>query len=189
MVSKMSERIKILNLKIDEKELKNIIIKKGEHSIITKKPYKKKNVITEGIFEKLKPKDVDELKKWIGVSDRTAEKSFKDKGIEMLSNKITKDVIQKAKVDSSLIGNVFRAYIYGNSKKYQEVKLVLANFLQQIEVLVGFFNNIEILSGATLEIRPDVHVLEANTIRIHPGGKLLTHSDLTIECNSLIGGP
>lgn len=124
-------------------------------------------------FVALTPQSLDDLKRWVGVSDEFFNHDEPRFGplpkLEMRPGG-SFDV-----ADEPALAAIAREYIHGNSKPVGAFRSVIDGILRGREdaiVSVFFFRDVTINQGARLEIGKNSNVFTCNTLNIHRDGTL-----------------
>ncbi len=178
-----------------EAKPRDLKIPEGQTALLSAQPEiaGRKVTLVEGVYHKLRPKSINDLKKWMGLPDEKAKKVPWGVQEGSFSKVVSQDQAGKIAFNPALLRDVrmmTKRYVYGISGQVSQYVPILNQFVRDYitGIIIACLQDIEVMSGATLDIQPDVHSLCARHILIHSGGKLLAHSDLTIDCVSLTGG-
>ena len=139
---------------------------------------------------RLRPKDLDDVKRWIGVPDELGSR-------RSCCNKLPAEVpgISSAgdlrKLDAGsqrALHDLASEYVHGDSRRLASYKPTLDYFVDRA-VITGVMlrQDIDIHTGAVLEIGKDVKVLFARHIRIWRGGLLKLKGSTKVDCVTLTG--
>jgi hypothetical protein len=141
-------------------------------------------------LKRLTPKSLDDVKRWIGVPDHLASKRCQGC---VLPSEIP--AAESAAQYRSLDPNVRRSmhalarhYVYGDSRSVSAYKPVIERVIDRASIVGTFLRrDIDIHSGAVLEVGKQIKVLFARHIRIWRGGQLRISGDARIDCVSIQG--
>jgi hypothetical protein len=139
---------------------------------------------------RLRPKDLDDVKRWIGVSDELGAK-------RSCCTRLPAEVpaiagagdIRKLDPQSQLeLHNLAEEYVHGDSRQLVAYKRTLDHLVDRA-IISGAFTrqDIDIHTGAVLEIDRDLKILFARHIRIWRGGLLKLKGPTKIDCVSITG--
>ncbi len=139
---------------------------------------------------RLSPKNLDDVKRWIGVPDEVGAK--RACGCELPS--AIPGVGSRAefrKMDVAMRRSMYLLayeYVHGDSRRVAAYKPTL-DFIVDRAVITGIFirQDIDIHDGAVLEIGTGITILYARHIRIWVGGLLKLTGGATIDCVSITG--
>lgn len=139
---------------------------------------------------RLKPKSLDDVKRWIGVPDEVGAK--RACGCEMPSAiRGGGSPAEFRKLDVAMRRTMYDLayeYVHGDSRRVAAYKPHL-NVIVNRAVITGVFfrQDIDIYNGAVLEVGADIKILFARHIRIWVGGLLRITGDAKIDCVSITG--
>jgi hypothetical protein len=139
---------------------------------------------------RLQPKNLDDVKRWIGIPDALGAKRScgcdLPAGVPGVST--AGDVRQLDPNMQRALHDLANQYVNGDSRPLAAYQSTL-NLLVDRAVINGVFlrQDIDIHTGAVLEIAKDLKVLFAGHIRIWRGGLLKLKGPTKIDCVSITG--
>jgi len=146
---------------------------------------------TERGLVRLQPKDLHDVKRWIGVPDELAGKRSCCNALpaELPGLASAKDYRRLDANAQKAVRDLAHEYVYGDSRRVAPYKSILDAVVDRATV-TGIFvrQDIEIHTGAVLEIAKNVKVLFARHIRIWRGGLLRLKGATKVDCVSITGG-
>lgn len=89
------------------------------------------------------------------------------------------------KIGKSVVRDVARAYLYGDSRRLGKLKPWLSAHFPVIEIAIWAFNDIHVKSGSVLEVGPGTHVLVARKVTIEDGGTIRSRGNLKLDATVL----
>jgi hypothetical protein len=139
---------------------------------------------------RLRPKDLDDVKRWIGVPDELGAK-------RSCCNQLPAEVpglsgagdLRKLDLDSQrALHELANEYVHGDSRRLASYKSTLDHLVDRAVINGVFFReDIDIHTGAVLEVAKDLKILFARHIRIWRGGLLKLKGPTKIDCVSITG--
>lgn len=141
-------------------------------------------------YVQLKPKSMDDVKKWIGVADAVAQKrgcALKCPKTGVVVN--TAADAQKLKpAELKALYDLGRIYVYGDSKVAAAYRTALDLLLSGAVINAVFVReDIDVYPDSVLEIGQDIRLLWARNIRIWAGGTIQCEGSTKIDCESIQG--
>lgn len=142
-------------------------------------------------YVSLSPKDIDDVKRWIGVPDKVAAKrpcSSERPGGASFVEKVS-DLRNLKSEDLRALHAIGYEYVHGDSARVAEFRTAL-NVLLVDSVINGVFvrQDIDVYPKAALVLGRDITLLWARHIRIWEGGTIRIEGDARIDCVSIEGG-
>ena len=142
-------------------------------------------------YVSLAPKDIDDVKRWIGVTDEVASKrhcSFECPGGASLIDTVS-DLRNLKSEDLRALHAIGHEYVHGDSRRVAAFRSTL-NVLLVDAVINGVFvrTDIDVYPKAVLVIGPGIRLLWARHIRIWQGGQIRIEGNARIDCVSIQGG-
>lgn len=179
--------------KIDPKDLKlgDLEIHEGDTYSLT---YHRQDLRPH--YKVLKPDDIEDVKKWLGIPDEIARKKG-SRCCKPVVSHFFSDEKNVSKEDregwqgkkSQAIRTVAKEYVYGDSAMYAAWRGEINNLLKVSEAFIYavFYRDIIIHNGATLNIANNTTLLTANRVKMYGTGKIVSQGPLTLRCYSLEG--
>jgi hypothetical protein len=133
--------------------------------------------------QKLVPKDIADLKRWIGVPNAGFKKPvLRPQPLIPARPKFTP-------TDGIALRKLAKQYVYGHSDSVSPDQLPALNkWLVQLAgyVVVFVLSDIHVAAGATLTVNAGVPILFANNITVEKGGKILMKAtNAKIDCTGI----
>lgn len=144
--------------------------------------------IRERGFVHLRPRSIDDVKRWIGVSNEVATK-MPCRHVCPSSVAMVAAPSDVRKLNQGALRDLHRmgeAYVHGDATHLTPYREVL-NHLMHDAVIIGVFvrGDITVYSGAVLEVGADVRLIWARHIRVWSGGTIVLEGDTKIDCTSI----
>jgi hypothetical protein len=144
-------------------------------------------------YNKLFPKSMEEVKRWVGVSDHVGKQSnsccYNLSDIAFVNSPEELRHLSAAQLQT--LYKIARAYVYGDSTSVKSYLPAIDHLVAKISVagLIGLFSakDIDVLPKGILEISPSIKILFANNIRIWKGAAVYLDSATKIDCASIVG--
>jgi len=181
------KRARVYGLKLEDLQQESIVVSKGKYVRLSGRGRKDDRGLV-----RLKPKDIDDVKRWIGVSDELgARRSCCHQNLpaEVPAVATAADLRALDANSQRALHGLADQYVHGDSRQLGRYKPLFGALLDRA-VISGVFvrQDIDIHSGAVLEIDKDLKVLFARHIRIWRGGLLKLLGPTKIDCVSISGG-
>jgi hypothetical protein len=138
----------------------------------------------------LEPQTIDDVKQWIGVRNELGAK--RACGCEMpavVPAASSPAEFRRLKAtDRQMIYDLAHEYVHGDSSRVAAYKPLIDHLIDKASI-IGIFlrQDIDIYSGAVLEVAANVKILYARHIRIWKGGQLKLRGSVKIDCVSITG--
>ncbi|MGH2343975.1 MAG: hypothetical protein ACRDG4_02035 [Chloroflexota bacterium] len=138
-------------------------------------------------FSLLKPKSVNDLKKWVGIPDSAFGHDQPRFGpFTEIATRRLESPVSLTGSDGKAIQAIAREYIYGNAQSLSASQTELVNryislATDQIAVSIFYFTTVTIDDGAVLEIGNGSSVFFAEVLRIHRNGTLAVVGDVRAD--------
>lgn len=182
----IADRLKVYGLSEQQVQLQDFRVAEGQRQVLTgDDPQLRTHVV------QLRPQSVEQLKSWIGVPDEAlthlrpvASGDAPARVFHPLPEELTAD-------DHSALHIATRNFVFGNSATVGVSAPSLSEWVTRIGALLNqyLFRDIEVAANAQLIIAPDVFVLFARYITVHPTGKILVRGTSTrIDCAGFTDG-
>ncbi len=181
----VAERLeKRYGIKPAKENLQNLTVNRGERVSLNYRNYR-----DPAHVQVLRPKSVDDLKRWVGSPSGVfpgnhprfgALSPIKDAG----GGRATLSPDQQVGLNA-----IANEYLYGNAQAVPEKDLAaLSNRFIQATVFVPIFYymDVVILDGATLEVGNGSSVFVCDTLTIHPKGTLRAVGDVRADISLLV---
>jgi hypothetical protein len=127
----------------------------------------------ESLYEsgvvKLRPKSIDDLKKWIGM-DKSIKLSVTHEYVRVVDNVGTPLVFDRKKLLGLNLNKLLRAYLFDDPYKYVQIKDLLDRAANTHEIGTIHYNDIRIEENGILEIDRDINLMNVNRLYIEKGG-------------------
>lgn len=142
-----------------------------------------------GLVE-LRPKDIDDVKRWIGVRDDVGARRACACALPAeVPSAASPAAFRKLPASArKAVRDMAFEYVHGDSSRVAAYKNLI-NHLLDGALIHGIFlrEDIDIYNGAVLEVGGDIKVLYARNIRIWRGGQLKINGGVKIDCVSIVG--
>lgn len=142
-------------------------------------------------FVRLVPKNLDDVKRWIGVPDELGTKRVCGCGLPSGFQGVASaaEFRELGATMRRTIHELAYEYVHGDSRRVAAYKPVLDHILDRA-VITGVFlrQDIDIHKGAVLEVGSNIKILFARHIRIWKGGLLKIIGGTKIDCVTITGG-
>ena len=182
----IADRLKLYGLTEQQVQLEDLHVAEGQRQVLTgDDPQLRKHVV------QLRPQSVEQLKSWIGVPDEAiTHLRALDTGnapvavFHPLPEELTAS-------DHSALHTLARNFVFGNSAAVGISPQSLSEWVSRIGAIINqyVFRDIEVAANAQLIVAPDVFVLFARYITVHPTGKILVRGTSTrIDCAGFTDG-
>lgn len=183
----IGERLKIYGLTEQQVQLQDLKVAEGQQQVLTgDAPEIRQHVV------QLRPQSVEQLKSWVGVPDdavghlrAVSSASASAMVFHPLPDELTAG-------DHAALHSLAHNFVFGNSTSLAEVHAAsLSDWLQRIGTVINqvIYRDIEVAARAQLIVAPDVFVLFARYITVHPTGKILLRGTATrIDCAGFSDG-
>lgn len=182
----IAERLKLYGLTEQQVQLQDLHVAEGQRQVLTgDDPQLHSHAV------QLRPQSVEQLKSWIGVPDEAiGHLRTQDTGVapaavfHPLPNELTAS-------DHSALHSMAHNFVFGNSSAVGISPHSLSEWLTNIGTVINqyLFRDIEVAANAQLVIAPDVFVLFARYITVHPTGRILLRGTATrIDCAGFTDG-
>ncbi len=184
-MSDFEDRIKLFGLANELQNIKDVIIPENETFYVSRsQPTIPGARWCKDFGRVMKPKDLRQLKEWIGVPDSAAAKlpyAPKFRMRRLPPDHFVPHLDHQEKVEFA------KAYVYGNASALAGGAGPLSVDIQDIlqYVVVHFARDIVVGHNAKLVYGPDNHAVHARHIKIHTGGQILVNSYMSINCTSM----
>lgn len=139
-------------------------------------------------FHKLVPKRIEDVKQWMGVSN----KAFK-RAVPLMIN-VPLVISTRTKLTEKndiVLREIARNYVFGHSEAVpKDMVAVLDKWIEYVGGFIGviIFQDINVAAGATLVYTAATPVLFANNITIGHGGKIVMQAtNSKIDCAGITG--
>jgi hypothetical protein len=180
------KRAQVYGIKPDDLLEQPIVVGPGKYVRLSGLDRKEKD---KGLV-RLEPKDIDDVKRWIGVTDELgARRSCCGVLPAAIPGVSSAAELRKLDLESQrAVRALAQEYVHGDSRTLTSYKSVLDHLVDRA-VITGVFlrQDIDIHSGSVLEIGRDIKVLFARHIRIWRGGQLKITGPTKIDCVSITG--
>jgi hypothetical protein len=141
-------------------------------------------------YVRLDPKDLDDVKRWIGVPDEVGAKRSccAELPAEIPGLASAGDLRRQDPKTQRAIHDLAYQYVHGDARRLVAYKPVLNHLIDRAYVIGVFLRqDIDIHNGSVLEIGKSVKILFARHVRIWRGGLLKVSGDAKIDCVSITG--
>jgi hypothetical protein len=172
------ERLKVYGIEVRPDEIQPLRVPPGEKLALDADRYRDTRV-----FRLLKPRSINDLKRWIGAPDGAFGHDQPRFGpvprvdVERLKDEPTQEV-------AGALRAIAREYVHGNAKAVAQYEPALTRYLlasRAIAISIFFFNVVTINAGATLEIGKGSNVFVCDELRIHRDGTLLVVGEVRAD--------
>ena len=172
----VAERMKVYGLDASSMQMPNVTVEARKEFVL-----KADDPKYRGQVKKLVPKSLDDVKRWIGVSDKAFKRVSKIKEVTLVPIRA-----RYSAVESSNLRKVAHQYVYGSTKSVSAAQIsAMKDWFAKLNpgIIVIAVADIHVGAGATLVVDPSVPILFANHITIDPGGKILMRATSSkIDC-------
>ncbi len=142
-------------------------------------------------YASLVPKDIDDVKRWIGVPDKVAAKrrcTYELPGGASFVEKVS-DLRNLTSADLRALHAIGHEYVHGDSTQVEGFRGALNVFVDGAVIHGAFIReDIDVYPRSVLIVGRDLRVLYARHIRIWEGGTIRIEGDARIDCVSIEGG-
>jgi len=180
------ERARVYGLEDGHLLDKNIVIGPGKHVVLSSANAKE----GEPGLARLRPTDIEDVKRWIGVpNDLAAKRGCCAPAPAMVPGAASLSEFRKLDPQARLAVHMLaEEYVQGDSRRVSNYKPLLDHLVDR-SFLAGLFlrQDIEIHRGAVLELGRDLKILFARHIRIYRGGLLKFNGAAKVDCVTLTG--
>lgn len=149
----------------------------------------------------LHTRDLDELKRWIGVPDsavrgrslverehsRAFAKGRPPAGVSAEAVR-TESAAKRTLTDSASLDAVrahARSYLFGDSALVKDARPVIERFFGAFRIPVWIFQKVTVTSGSVLAFGTGANVLLASELEIEQGGRVVSYGSLTVSVTTL----
>jgi hypothetical protein len=172
------ERLKVYGIEVRADEIQPLHVPPHEKLVLDSDRYRDTRA-----FRILKPRSINDLKRWIGAPDGAFGHDQPRFGpaprvdVERLKGEPTQEV-------ATALRAIAREYIHGNARAVAQYEPTLTRYLlsrEAIAISIFFFNVVTINAGATLEIGRGSNVFACDELRIHRDGTLLVVGEVRAD--------
>jgi hypothetical protein len=182
----IADRLKVYGLTEQQVQLEDLHVAAGQSQVLTgDSPELRPHVV------QLHPQSVEQLKSWIGVPDEAiTHLRALDTGTAPVAvfHPLPEELTAS---DHSALHTLARTFVFGNSTAVGISPQSLSEWISRIGTVINqyVFRDIEVAANARLIVAPDVFVLFARYITVHPTGRIIVRGTSTrIDCAGFTDG-
>lgn len=133
----------------------------------------------------LRTDDLAQMKAWIGVPDAALDANVPSPPIPPCPVSRDKPSHHLTPDEWGALHNAGRAYVYGPSHLVEEHRPAIERLLAPFEVAVHIYLTLDVYGALIFDDGDQAVVLIASTINFHPGGHIVSRSNLTVSATAI----